>query len=208
MSFDEIRLPLRVEYGAQGGAQFQTEVVVIDNGFERRNQKWSQAHRCYDARTGVTTGQDAAILLGFFQARAGKARGFRVQDWADYSSAADGKSAPLWEDQIIAHGDGVKTSFQLIKNYGDEIVVCERIIRKPVEASVVVGVDDTEYLTGWSVEITTGIISFAQAPAMGTVIKAGFLFDVPVRFDTDTLNVTTINQNIAKTEIPMIEVRV
>ena len=92
MAFDEIQLPLRVEFGSSGGPSFSTEIVVIDGGYERRNQNWSQARRAFDARTGVRSASDAGTLLAFFHARAGRARGFRLKDWSDFTSAADGLS--------------------------------------------------------------------------------------------------------------------
>lgn len=208
MSFDEVQLPLRVSYGASGGPQFLTEIVTIQGGYERRNQRWSAARRKYDARTGVVSAGDAAVLLGFFQARAGRARGFRLKDWADFTSAKDGRSAPSWDDQIIGTGDGVKTQFQLVKHYGSAGVSVARAISKPVSGSVRVGVGDVEYQTGWSVDTTSGVVTFTQAPANGAVIKAGFAFDVPVRFDTDRLMVQADDEALAKAEIPLIEVRV
>jgi uncharacterized protein (TIGR02217 family) len=208
MSFDEVDFPVRVEYGSLGGVQFCTEVVAIDSGFERRNQKWAQARRRFDARSGVVTFNDAAILVSFFQARAGRARGFRLKDWADFSTAANGVDTPSWEDQVIAVGDGVEDSFQLIKTYGLGEVTYERTLRKPVEGSVSIGVNGTEYETGWSVDESTGVITFSQAPACGAIIKAGCLFDVPVRFDTDVLTISYLNGNLSETEIPIIEVRV
>ena len=208
MSFDEVSLPLRVRYGSSGGPEFLTEVVTIQGGYERRNQCWSQARRRFDARGGVCSAADAALLLSFFQARAGRARGFRVKDWSDFTSASDGVSPNDWRDQIIGHGDGVATQFQLVKNYGSADVRYVREIRKPVSASVNIGVNGVKYETEWSVDATTGIVTFAQAPANGATITAGFTFDVPVRFDTDRLNLTALDKNIERTEVPLIEVRV
>ncbi len=204
MAFDEVRLPLRIAYGAKGGPQFLTEVVSIQSGYERRNQCWSQARRRFDAQTGIVTAADASVLLSFFLARGGRARGFRLRDWQDYTSAADGFSPPSWDDQVIASGDDVTTQFQLIKTYNG----VTRSIRKPEAASVRVGLAGTELTSGWSVDETTGIVTFAQAPASGSVVKAGFTFDVPVRFDTDQLQIEASNPHVQQAEIPLIEVRV
>ena len=207
MAFDEVQLPLRVAYGSGGGPQFLTDVVTIEGGYERRNQCWQQARRKFDARTGVITAGDASILSAFFQARAGRARGFRLKDWADFSSALDGKSAPVWNDQTIGTGDGVKKTFQLTKTYGSAGVTTVRTITKPVAGSVKVGVGAVEYTTSWSVNTTSGVVTFTAAPANGAVIKAGFQFDVPVRFDTDRLSIVADNNDLAEAEIPLIEVR-
>jgi len=208
MAFDEVSFPLKVRYGTHGGPQFATDIVTIAGGYERRNQRWSQARRCFDARTGVVSASDAALLLAFFHARVGRARGFRLKDWNDFSSARDGVSAPNFQDQIIGTGDGSTTCFQLVKIYGSCGVSHKREIRKPVSGSVLVGVDGVLYETEWSVDVTTGIVAFAQAPASGLVINAGFQFDVPVRFNTDQLNLSAVDGRLDEADIPLIEVRV
>jgi uncharacterized protein (TIGR02217 family) len=208
MSFDEIELPLRAGFGSKGGPNFSTEIVVIDSGYERRNQNWSQARRVFDARTGVRSASDAATLLSFFHARAGRARGFRLKDWSDYSSAADNLSSPSFSDQNIATGDGATTLFQLVKNYTSGGVTHSRIIAKPVGGSIVIGIGGALLSSGWSVDTTTGLVTFATAPAAGQNITAGFLFDVPVRFDTDALSLTAENYVAYQADVPIVEIRV
>ncbi|MDD3371772.1 MAG: DUF2460 domain-containing protein, partial [Alphaproteobacteria bacterium] len=139
MSFDEIDLPLRVGFGSQGGPNFSTEISVVGSGYERRNQNWAQARRVFDARTGVRSAADAATLLSFFLARAGRARGFRLKDWSDCSSAADNVSAPAFSDQSLGTGDGETAVFQLIKTYASGGTTHTRPISKPVGGSIVVG---------------------------------------------------------------------
>ncbi len=208
MAFDEIALPLRVGFGSKGGPNFSTEIIVIENGFERRNQNWAQARRVYDARVGVRSAADAAALLAFFHARAGRARGFRVRDWSDYSSAADNVSAPSFADQIIGIGDGLTVSFRLAKTYGNGGGAHTRLIFKPVEGSVRIGIDGADGEDGWSVNTVTGEVTFATPPAEGQTITAGFLFDVPVRFDTDYLPLTADTHATYEAEIPLVELRV
>lgn len=208
MAFDEIELPLRVGFGSSGGPAFSTEIVVIDSGYERRNQNWSQARRVYDARTGVRSAGDVSALLNFFHARAGRARGFRLKDWSDYTTASDGVSVPGWSDQTIGTGDGTMTIFQLCKNYSSGPATHQRIITKPVSGSVTIGLNGAQLLTGWSVDVTTGLATFASAPAAGRAVTAGFQFDVPVRFDTDQLALTADNYATYKSDIPIVEIRV
>ncbi len=62
MSFDKVQIPLHVSFGSAGGPGFSTEIVVIDNGYERRNQNWSQARHSYDARTGIHSAEDVGPL--------------------------------------------------------------------------------------------------------------------------------------------------
>jgi uncharacterized protein (TIGR02217 family) len=208
MSFDETQLPLRVAFGSRGGPNFSTEVIVIDSGFERRNQNWAQARRVFDAQGSVRSASDAATLLNFFHARAGRARGFRLKDWSDFSSAADNISTPAFSDQAIGTGNGATVAFQLIKNYSNGGITHARTIKKPVSGSVVVGVNGAQLTTGWSVDTTTGIITFATAPTSGLAVTAGFLFDVPVRFDTDYLSLSAENYASYQAEVPIVEIRI
>lgn len=208
MSFDEVQLPLHVSFGSAGGPAFSTEIVVIDNGYERRNQNWSQARRVFDARTGLRSASDVGTLLNFFHARAGRARGFRLKDWSDFSSNSDGTSTAVWSDQAIGTGNGTAVLFQLAKNYTSGTVTHTRTIKKPVSGSVTVGVNGTQSFSGWSVNTTTGVVTFSVAPTNGHVVTAGYQFDVPARFDTDQLALTAENYALYKTEIPIVEVRV
>ncbi|MGB9154211.1 MAG: DUF2460 domain-containing protein [Alphaproteobacteria bacterium] len=208
MAFDEIELPLRVGFGSKGGPNFSTEIIVIDSGYERRNQNWAQARRVYDARSGVRSTADVATLLNFFHARAGRARGFRLKDWSDFSSASDNLSTPGFADQTIATGDGTTTIFQLVKNYSSGGITHVRVIAKPIIGSLVIGVNGAQMTSGWSVDTTTGLVTFATAPASGLAITAGFLFDVPVRFDADYLALSAENYIAYQADIPIVEVRV
>ena len=207
-AFDEVQLPLRVGFGTRGGPSFSTEIVTLDGGYERRNQNWSQARRRYDARTGLCAADDVTALLAFFHARAGRARGFRLKDWSDYSSATDGVGAAAAMDQLLGTSDGSVTQFQLVKNYVSGGVQHRRAIRKPVVGSVVVALNNVVQVSGWVVDTVTGVVSFAVAPAVGVAVTAGYAFDVPVRFENDQLDLTWDDWATQRGAIPLIEVRV
>ncbi|HUD53510.1 DUF2460 domain-containing protein, partial [Parvibaculum sp.] len=113
-------------------------------------------------------------------------------------------------DQAIGTGDGTARVFQLAKAYGSGGIVYMRTIRKPVAGTVRVAVGGVERMEAeFTVDATTGAVSFVAAPVAGAEITAGFEFDVPVRFDTDFLEI-----NLAAFEagslpsVPVIEVRV
>ena len=131
-----------------------------------------------------------------------------MKDWSDFSSAIDGTSAPVWSDQNIGIGDGATVNFQLVKNYTSGAVTHTRTITKPISGSVTVGVSGTQLGSGFSVNLTTGLVTFAAPPGAGQSVTAGFQFDVPVRFDTDQLALTTENYVTYKADIPIVEVRV
>ena len=61
-----------------------------------------------------------------------------------------------------------------------------------------------------TVDDTTGIVTFlaGHIPATGAVITAGFEFDVPVRFDTDRLEIDIQGvRHGAIPSIPIVEIR-
>ena len=71
-----------------------------------------------------------------------------------------------------------------------------------------VALEGVTQASGWAVDTTTGLITFTTAPAAGVAITMGFEFDVPVRFDTDMLDVTHDIERLGSiTSIPLIEVR-
>jgi uncharacterized protein (TIGR02217 family) len=109
---------------------------------------------------------------------------------------------------VIGVGDNTETQFQLVKRYPSGSVIEVRTITKPVAGSVRIYLDDVEQLSGWSVDVTTGLITFSTAPASSVDITADFEFDVPVRFDTDHMAVTIESYRLhAWQQIPIVEVR-
>ncbi len=102
-------------------------------------------------------------------------------------------------------GDGERTAFQLTKRYGAGFDPYLRPISKPVTGSVTVAVDGAA--AAFDVDLLTGVVTLEAAPASDAVVVAGFAFDVPVRFDTDRLDVELSGFDAAVIpNIPVIEV--
>ena len=209
MAFHEIRFPANISFGSLGGPERLTEIVTLANGFEERNTPWAHSRRHYDAGFGLRSLADVDQLLAFFEARRGQLHAFRWKDWSDYKSCAAART-PLPTDQRIGTGDGVTLSFSLSKTYlsGDERYT--RPILKPVAGTVIVAVasDPQAEGTDFSVDATTGTVTFAVPPDIGTAVTAGFEFDVPVRFDTDRVQTSVAAFNAGDLpNVPIIEVR-
>ena len=207
MSFHEVRFPASLSFASSGGVERLTEIVTLANGFEARNTPWEQARRRYDAGLGVRSLDDLDTVLAFFEARRARLHGFRWKDWLDHRSGRP-SAAPTPLDQVIGTGDGASAAFQLVKRYGaaDPVV---RPIAKPVAGTLRVALDGVEQPgAGLELDTATGIVTFDTPPPAGAAVTAGFEFDVPVRFDTDRLEV-----NLAAFEageipsIPILEVR-
>lgn len=210
MSFHDVRFPTSVSFGAMGGPQRRTEIVALANGFEERNTPWAHARRRYDAGLGMRSLADIEAVIAFFEARQGQLYGFRWKDWSDYRSCA-ANAQPTANDQTLGSGDGTRTKFGLVKLYTSGGVGYSRPISKPVVGSVLVSRDGMVLDAGidFTVDHGTGDVTLAQPPAAGAVLRAGFEFDVPVRFDADRLDVSVGAFEAGEIpSVPVIEIRV
>ena len=109
---------------------------------------------------------------------------------------------------MIGTGDGTVTQFQLVKRYSSGAQSWTRAITKPVAGTVTIALNGATQASGWSVSTATGLVTFTTAPAAGVAITAGFEFDVPVRFDTDALDITLDFERLGSiTSIPLVEIR-
>ena len=204
MTFHPIRFPLDVALGARGGPERKTDVVTLASGREQRNGWWQHSRRRYNAGYGVNSRADMAAVLAFFEERRGRLHGFLWRDGLDFSS---GGTMPTALDQEIGTGDGTRTTFQLTKRYGAAFDPYLRLITRPVAGSVKIAVGGVELGSGWAVDVATGVVTFSVAPANGAAVTAGFLFDVPVRFDTDRLDVELSGFDGAEVpSIPLVEI--
>ncbi len=207
MAFHEVRFPDNISRGARGGPERRTQVVELASGDEERNASWANSRRRYDVAYGIRRADDLASVVAFFEARNGRLHGFRYKDWADYKSNLPSQAVNP-TDQQIGTGTGSLQTFQLTKRYTSGAQTWVRTIAKPVAGTVRVALGMVEQMSGWSVDTTTGVITFTAAPAGGVIIRAGFEFDVPVRFDSDTLDVTLDFERLGSiTAIPLLEIR-
>jgi uncharacterized protein (TIGR02217 family) len=158
----------------------------------------SEARGRWDLASGLKKQAQIDELIAFFRARRGRAYGFRFKDWTDYKATG----------QLLGTGDDAQTQFQLVKHYPSGSVIEVRTITKPVAGTVKVYLDAMEQLSGWSVDTTTGLVTFGTAPALGVQVTADLEFDVPVRFDTDHMAVTIESYRLhAWQQIPIVELR-
>lgn len=210
-AFHEVLFPLDIALKSAGGPERRTEIVALGSGREERNARWAHSRRRYDAGYGIKTLDALSSVVAFFEERRGRLHGFRWRDRLDHSSAAPGGAVTAL-DQAIGTGDGAATSFQLTKRYGSVHAPYARPVAKPVGGSVVVGVAGVAQVEGtaFTCDTTTGVITFlaGHVPAPGAAITAGFLFDVPVRFDTDFLEVDlSAFAAGAIPQIPLVEIK-
>ncbi len=206
--FHEIRFPTAIAFHSTGGPERKTEIVVLGSGFEERNAVWANSRRRYDAGYGVKSLDDLHAAIAFFEARLGRLYGFRFKDFADFKSGAPGANVtPL--DQALGTGDGAATTFQLTKTYNSGPSSWTRAIAKPVAGTLRVAANGVELMSGFTVDTTTGLVTFSTAPSSGAVLTTGFEFDVPARFDSDSLSIDLTGFSAGEIpNIPIVEIRI
>ncbi len=203
--FDDVPYPLALGRDAGVSPEFSTSVVMTASGHERRNSHWSDARMRYDVGPGIRSEAELGVLLAFFRARRGAARGFRLADPYDFSSnAMTGTPTPF--DQRIGTGDGQQARFRLAKRYGGGPEAQVRPITRPRPGTILASVNG-QATTAFTLE-PGGWLVFDEAPPQGADVRAGFLFDVPVRFAEDRLDISGLSFAAGEApSVPLIELR-
>lgn len=195
MAFIEIEFPRKLALMAVGGPGYYTTINPGFSGYEQRNQNWEQARAQYSVSFEHKTLAEWQALEAMFHAARGMGNGFRMFDPGDYSGVG----------QFQATGDAVTRVFQMQKTYTFPIGAYEVI--RPVQKLITSLVQNfqgdyctdtvTVYLNGvaqahgvgyasggaYTLDETTGLITFNSAPGNGVVITADFQYHIPVRFD-------------------------
>ena len=212
MAFHEIRFPTAISRGAQVGPERRTDIVTLGSGFEERNSRWADSRRSYNAGYGVKTLDALYDVISFFEERRGRLFGFRWKDPLDFKSTSPSNQISA-QDQVLGTGDGIRADFQLRKVYGSVFSPWLRDVKKPVAGTVSVSVDGILQSEGgdYNVDDISGVVSFlaGKLPGPGGEVAAGFEFDVPVRFDSDRLEINLSNfDSGAIPDIPLVEIRI
>ena len=184
--FTEEKLELGYDYGAVGGMRFKTTIIKTGDKQEQRNVdwwlplgRWQLGERTL-LESDIQGINEVIELRNFHAARKGSKQGFRFKDWSDYKVT----------NQHLGTADGQQDQWQLKKTYFAGDYQTHRPITKPVSGTVKIYLDDIEALGGWSVDYSTGVLSFDTPPPNETVISCDLEFDVPVWFENDEFSWT------------------
>ena len=191
MAFHDVRLDPQISHGAKGGPSWRTTVITTGSGFESRNSEWARPKAKWDVSHILESAQKRADLLAFFHARRGSAHGFRFKDWIDYYVGMGFPNGVIEYTgyQQFATGNGSATTFQLTKTYSDGGGSFVRKITRPVSGTVKIYVGGVLQASGVTINYSTGVVTFASAPANAALIQWAGQFDVPVRFMSDEMDI-------------------
>jgi uncharacterized protein (TIGR02217 family) len=161
------RFPENISYHAVSGPEFQTDIIVVNSGYEQRNVNWDIARARFDVGHQGRTKAQTDQLRDFFRAVKGRAHGFRFKDWTDYQvTHSNGRVSKL-----------PSLKYQLTRLYASGTLSDTRLIRKPVTAAflrngtpMIVGTNPGNY----SLDTTTGIITMVPdvSRSIASITKA------------------------------------
>lgn len=193
--FVDVYMPAQVPgYPCNSEPRFSTTIVTVDSGAEQVNRNWQHPLWRYMLPEAVRDWTVVEALKKHWLVMGGPAQTWPFRDPLDFASIdlpiVPMQSTPAISmlDQVIGTGDGAKTAFQLTKTYSRYGATdYARTITLPVVDSVKVSVNgaDVSGSNPWTVSRPGGVVTFTTPPSPGQVVRAGFLFDVEVRFEAD-----------------------
>lgn len=181
------RFPDKIAYGSVGGPGFNTTVVVVDSGYESRNQNWTYPKCVYDVSHGAKTQDELKELIAFFRTVGkGRANSFRFKDYTDYVC--------IPSEGILDAGVGTgMPTYQMYKQYASESNTDTRPIKKPVSGTLSVFKNGVSVSFGasagqMSIDTTTGVVTFvADATSSASSITVGATTTVVLAGNPGTL---------------------
>lgn len=198
--FREVSLPASIAYGAQGGALFSTTVPASPSGYELPQINWTTKRGEWELGFLNRSDAETVDLIAFFRAVGkGQLNGFRFRD---FQAGED-----TGTHEVLGIGDGATIQFQLVKWYAEQGYAYQRMITKPIAGTVEIAVDGTP-TSAWTIDTTTGLVTMTSPPAEGAVIDGSFLFEVPVRFATDALELVRVAPGTCSwSSVKLVEIR-
>ena len=192
---DSAVFPEDLDPGVEWGSAYSTTVISTGSGAEQRLQQWASPRRTGTISVKLHTAARLDEFVSFFEARAGRLRGFRLKDPKDYEVT----------DEPLTHGGA--TEVQLTITYTSGGVSRVRNIYKPVSGTVTLKVNGTAY-TNFLIDNNSGTVYLAAALAGGDTLTWSGQYHIPVRFDTDIQQLLHHSPTFSEWQnIPVIELR-
>jgi uncharacterized protein (TIGR02217 family) len=208
MTIPAYRLPEFIERGAQFGPTFRNVIQEAISGNEQRFAQWTKCRGVGNLGYGLQDSTDKLgdfrAILSLFRAHFGSLYPFRFRDWSDYVAT----------NEVFGTGTGSQTAFQLTMTYDPQLILLGTqgsffYVRSiALLASTPVIKDNNVIVPSSNYSISaSGLVTFTTAPTSGHQLTWNGEFDVPVRFDTDTLPVVMNEADLTSLQnIPIKEV--
>lgn len=175
--FIDARLLDCVSHGSSFGLEFSTNIITLKSGIESRAAIWAYPRGKFSIDYNALLPEQIQAVKSAFMVCRGSLIGFRFKDWTDYEV----------KEQFLAYGTGEKQELQLFKSYNFANSVFQRKITKPILTTIKL------WENGKALEFEAdnlGKLTFTAQK--GANISGSFEFDIPVRFDSDSLVLTPL----------------
>lgn len=187
--FLEQRIAGGISYGSSYSDIYAVRIITTASGAENRTLVHPYPQRRFNLAFRESIANVWVDVINLYHRCYGRYAGFRAKAFDDFTTAADGRSAPTKDDQTLTYvSAGI---YQLRKYYGLDAAGIgigrpSRVISKPVAGTTLIAKNGTLVNSGVTVDTTTGRVTISPAPAYpADVITGGCEFDIPVRFDID-----------------------
>jgi uncharacterized protein (TIGR02217 family) len=158
------RFPDNIAFGATVGPSYMTVVNQVYSGRDARIVAWTQARVKFEVGRRAMLAADTATLDAFFRTVKGRAYGFRIKDWTDYTDNGAGVLTMV-----------SPTVYQLGKLYQNGALSETRLIQKPVVGTVALTRNGSAYGGSYTLDTTTGLMTLGalqQALITGVTVGA------------------------------------
>lgn len=164
-------------YGWNGGPQFNTLVVVMANGRERRRAQWAELQNKYTLPFQNVDPDGYRDIRRMFLVCRGQLNCFLYSDPLDREA----------DDELLGFGTGSEDTFQLSKlSVLDGVPYQRNVYAIPDDVTLTVTIDDVP-TTAFTVDRDRGLLIFDAPPGNGLAIRWSGPFAVWVRFNHDWL---------------------
>lgn len=178
MAFIDERLLESVSYGTSYGVGYNTRVVALRSGAERRTPLWSVPKGLFTLIYKTLKPEDHEAVVSAFHVCAGRAHTFRFKDLTDFKV-----SAPVQ----FGVGTGQLETYRLVRPYRFGGQVYDKPVSLLVPGTIQL-FEETELLEGATVDYAAGTVTLSAAP--GARLFWSGEYDKRVRFDDDELQFT------------------
>lgn len=191
-------------YGWTGGAEFQTRIVEMANGRERRNANWSQPRHRYNAPFLNISKEAYNQLYSMFMVAHAQVHAFLFRD--ELTNVA--------VNELFGVGDGVRVEWPLTmlftedgRNFQREVyALYSPLPNGDAQAETPVITKDFTPTAAFTVDHERGKVIFDVAPTAGQVLRWSGSFAIWVRFAQDYLPFSLDNINATNGSIDVVEV--
>lgn len=192
MAFHNISLPFwSIKAGVNGGPVDNVRVLNSDSGVTQVAILSSRPIERWKVTYPVAGQDDYVELDSFFRVRRGPAHTFRFRSPAGHSvgitidalTGAESYSSV----EPVGTGTGAQTAFQLKRTLVSGAESTEVPIKKPVAAGLRIYLNGVQQMSGWTLNDTTGVVTFAVAPGAGVVVGWAGYYDIEVRISHQEL---------------------